>query len=150
MKAYSMDLRERVVAACESGQSVSSVAEHFGFAPERCGRIWREPRRASWRRVPCLAKHPVCAPTKKPRLLRWCRRRTTGHWVFCSKNGTPAAACFCRAPRYTTTCSVWAGATKKESRRRRALRSSAGGFCSAGGFSGAVGLHGPRAAGIPG
>lgn len=33
MKPYSMDLRERVIAACDAGQDTSEVAEEFGVSP---------------------------------------------------------------------------------------------------------------------
>lgn len=33
MKSYSMDVRERVIAACEAGEPTSDVAESFGVSP---------------------------------------------------------------------------------------------------------------------
>ena len=33
MRPYSMDLRERVIAACDAGQDTSEVAEEFGVSP---------------------------------------------------------------------------------------------------------------------
>lgn len=33
MRPYSIDLRERVIAACDAGQDTSEVAEEFGVSP---------------------------------------------------------------------------------------------------------------------
>lgn len=44
-KAYSDDLRERVVAAMQSGESCRSVAARFGVAPSRVVK-WTDRARA--------------------------------------------------------------------------------------------------------
>lgn len=60
MKAYSMDLRERIVGACESGQSVSSVAEHFGVCTRTVRAYLARAKKGE------LAPRPL--PGKAPRL----------------------------------------------------------------------------------
>ncbi len=60
MNAYSLDMRERIVAALDSGERVVSVAERFGVG-ERTVRTYRQRARAGQ-----LAPRP--RPGKAPRL----------------------------------------------------------------------------------
>ena len=46
-KAYSADLRERVVAAMASGRSCRDVGAVFGVAPSTAGNWWRRQRQES-------------------------------------------------------------------------------------------------------
>jgi len=45
MRAYSMDLRERIVAACASGETASSVAHRFGVCSRTVQRYVERARR---------------------------------------------------------------------------------------------------------
>lgn len=60
MKAYSMDLRERIVAACGTGQRVGPIAHQFGVS-ERTVRVYKRLAREGH-----LAPRPI--PGKPPRL----------------------------------------------------------------------------------
>jgi transposase len=65
MKPYSMDLRERVLAACDAGEGTAAVAARFAVSPSwvrrlkqrrrEDGRVAPKPPRN--RRVPALAAH---------------------------------------------------------------------------------------------
>jgi transposase len=45
MRAYSMDLRERIVAACASGETAGSVAQRFGVCSRTVQRYVERARR---------------------------------------------------------------------------------------------------------
>lgn len=58
MKAYSLDLRERIVAARNAGESVESVAERFGVCTKTV-RVY-EKRAAQGRLAPTLQTGKAC------------------------------------------------------------------------------------------
>lgn len=65
MKAYSMDLRERVLAACDAGEGTKAVAGRFAVSPSWVRRLKQRrredgriaPKSPRNRRVPALAAH---------------------------------------------------------------------------------------------
>src|SRR3712207_8512794 len=69
MRAYSMDLRERVVAAVDGGMTQEQAATIFGVSVNTVGRYLAR-RRATGSLAPTAHRHgPV--PEKKRRLQAW-------------------------------------------------------------------------------
>jgi transposase len=56
MKAYSTDLRERVLAACDAGDKTKAVAERFAVSRSWVRRV-KQVRRADGRTVPLAPSH---------------------------------------------------------------------------------------------
>ena len=61
MRPFSLDLRERIVEALQSGQTRPQVAERFGVSPATVGRFIRQ-----WRERSDLAPRPI---TGRPRAI---------------------------------------------------------------------------------
>ncbi|MDQ3525792.1 MAG: helix-turn-helix domain-containing protein [Chloroflexota bacterium] len=104
MRAYSLDLRQRIIAALDAGQSVATVAERLSVSPRSVRRYrqqWRQqhtleprPRPGRHRKIPSdqeamLLAQVEAAPdaTLREHRQRW--HDQTGAWV--------SASTFCRA-----------------------------------------------------
>src|SRR3954449_3740122 len=73
MRAYSMDLRERVVAAVDAGLSQSQAAERFGVSLRTVERYLAR-RRATGSLAPTEQRHGP-EPRKRQRLHAWLPER---------------------------------------------------------------------------
>ncbi len=73
MEAYSLDLRKRVLAACDAGQSTKKVAEQFDVSP-----AWV--RRLKQRRREDGSIEPRPIPARSP---SWIRPLAIGCWSGC-------------------------------------------------------------------
>jgi len=62
MRAFSMDLRERIVAACASGETAAAVAQRFGVCSRTVQRYVERAKRDA------LVPTPI--PSRPPRLAR--------------------------------------------------------------------------------
>lgn len=80
-----MDLRERVVAACEQGQSQVEVAQRFGVCTKTVQRYVARAKAGQLAPRPLPGRSPRLAPDQEPvlprirkrRLLSWCRKTPT-------------------------------------------------------------------------
>jgi transposase len=61
MRAYSMDLRQRVLAACDDGMGTAEVAEAFAVSPAWVRRL-KQRRRQTGEVAPRRPAHPGPAP----------------------------------------------------------------------------------------
>lgn len=69
MEAYSMDLRRRVLAACDAGRGTKTVAELFGVSPSWIRRL--KQRRREWGTIKPLPRNSG----RKPKLTGSDRER---------------------------------------------------------------------------
>jgi transposase len=68
MEAYSIDLRSRVLAACDAGKKTKAVAAQFSVSPAWIRRLKQRRREQG-----TIAPRPI--PGGKPKLDSWARQR---------------------------------------------------------------------------
>ncbi len=91
MKAYSMDLRERVLAACDEGMMTAEVAEALAVSPAWVRRLKQRRRQAGE-----VAPAAPSAPARPlPSLLT---PTGSASWSATTPGGRPPS---------TATCSAW-------------------------------------------
>ena len=121
-----MDLRERIVAACASGETAAAAAQRFGVCSRTVQRYVERSKRDALAPTPKPGRPPRLAREQEAEfvaLVEESPNRTLlglqEEWQ--KRSGKNAAGCFCLLRLCTTRSSAWEGASKKESHRERAL-----------------------------